>query len=326
MTPSRKLRCAVLGVGHMGQFHAEKFARLKEVELVGICDVQVKRAKQIAEQFKTSAFTHYEALFDKVDAISIAVPTKFHYALARPFLEKGIHVLLEKPIATTLREANHLISLARKNQCILHIGHIEHFNAVWEAARPFIKDPLFLEAHRLSPFKPRNIDVDVILDLMIHDIELIQRIVPSKIRSLSAMGAPILTSKTDIAEVRLQFQNGSVANLTASRVSMKSERILRIFQKEKYIHINFSTGQILICQKSKKKNPPLEQMIIQAPPQDALALEIQTFVETILYDKSRGAIAGSEGRDALALALRVQESVRRSTLPPRSRRTLDIER
>ncbi|MBI4356777.1 MAG: Gfo/Idh/MocA family oxidoreductase [Gammaproteobacteria bacterium] len=312
---SKKLRCAVIGVGHMGQFHAEKLACLQEIEFVGVCDIHAHRTKQIAKKHKTTAFADYHALLPIVDAVSIAVPTKDHYAIARPFLEKGIHVLLEKPIATTTKQADHLIKIAEKNHCILHIGHIEHFNAAWEAAKPYLTKPLFLEAHRLSPFKPRNMDVDVILDLMIHDLEMIQHLVPSTLKSIQAMGAPILTQKTDIANVRLQFHNGCVANLIASRVSMKAERILRIFQKESYVHINFSDSRILVYQKSKirKKPSPLTQTVIQIPPQDALLLEIKAFINSILHGQSRDATQGKAGKNALALALRVERMLQPPT-------------
>lgn len=302
------LKCGVIGVGYMGQFHAEKYAALANAELVGIYDVNLERAEQLAKTLQCTAFSDYYALLDQVDAVSIAVPTQYHYPVALECLNHAIHVLLEKPIATTLSQANQLIRAAKKNNRILQIGHLEHFNPVFQAAKPYINQPRFIEALRISPFKPRNTDVDVILDLMIHDLELIQYLVAAKIKHISASGACIITDKTDIANVRITFENGCVANLTASRISTKSERILRVFQQNAYLHVNFQQRKLIVHQKNKNDINVTDCPI---PEEDALSAEIKAFLQAI----SQGLqpeVSGQEGKQALSTSLKIHRLLQQS--------------
>ncbi|HLA51536.1 MAG TPA: Gfo/Idh/MocA family oxidoreductase, partial [Thermodesulfobacteriota bacterium] len=222
----KRIRVAVIGVGHLGRFHAEKYAGLPDAELVGVIDTDKKRVGEIASNLKTNAFYSYQDILskDKVDAVSIVVPTALHYRIAKDFLSQGIDCLLEKPITNTVEEADELIKEAAKRKALLQVGHLERFNAAVIAAEGIVNNPLFIECNRLSPFPNRATDVDVILDMMIHDIDIILNFVKSDIESVDAFGMPVITDKVDMANARLRFKNGCVANITASRVSKERER------------------------------------------------------------------------------------------------------
>ena len=219
----KKIRVGVVGVGYLGKFHAEKYSQMSTVDLVGVVDTNPSKAQEIANQVDASAFTRYDQLFGNVDAVSIAVPTPMHYAIGHDFLNHDVDVLIEKPMTTSIAEADELIETAEARGLILQVGHLERFNPAAVALDGIVTRPLFIEAHRLSLFKDRNMDVSVVLDLMIHDIDLILNFVQAEVESIHAAGAPVICEHVDIANVRLEFVNGCVANVTASRISAKNQ-------------------------------------------------------------------------------------------------------
>ncbi|MBW1835038.1 MAG: Gfo/Idh/MocA family oxidoreductase, partial [Deltaproteobacteria bacterium] len=242
----KKLRVGVIGTGYLGKFHAEKYAGMDEVELVGVVDIEKEKAENTAANFGISAYTNYKDLFGKVDAVSIVVPTPAHFAVSKNFLENGIDVLIEKPITTTLEEADELIGIAESKGLIIQVGHLERFNPAVVALQDFVKNPRFIESHRLSIYKERCTDVSVILDLMIHDIDIILNFVRYGIKNIHAAGIPVISKHVDIANARLEFENGCVANVTASRISTKNERKIRLFQKDAYISVDFANHEITV--------------------------------------------------------------------------------
>ncbi|MGA8178473.1 MAG: Gfo/Idh/MocA family oxidoreductase, partial [Desulfobacterales bacterium] len=246
----KKLRVGVVGVGYLGQFHAEKYARMTDVELVGIVDIDESRAQTVADKANTTAYTTHQTLFGKVDAVSIAVPTPSHFVIARDFLLNNIDILIEKPITVTIEEADELIRLAESNNLMIQVGHLERFNPAIVALKNIVKQPMFIESHRLSIFKGRCTDVSVVLDLMIHDIDLILHFVRSGISAIHASGVPVVSEHVDIANARLEFESGCVANITASRISTKNERKIRLFQRDAYVSVDFSKREITAIQQN----------------------------------------------------------------------------
>jgi len=311
----RKLRVGVIGVGYFGQFHAEKYHRLPEVELVGVADINRLRSGEIAKRFNTSAYYHYEDLYDKVDAVSIAVPTPIHYQVTKNFFRRGIDVLLEKPITTTLRQADELVEIAEKRQCVFQVGHQERFNAVIMALEGSLVDPMFIESHRLSPFLQRAAGVDVVLDLMIHDIQVILSMVDSSIQSIQAVGVPIVSPHLDIANARIEFDNGCIANVTASRVSKEKMRKIRIFQSTAYFSIDYVSQKITVLSRDGKGRKPLFPGVfaedIEIAKNDPLELEIRSFVERV-RDRTQPLVSGLDGRKALEVALRITDQIQRN--------------
>lgn len=307
-----KIRCAVIGVGYLGAFHVQKYAQLKNVELVAVCDHNGKRLEEIAQQYSVTAVSDYRDLLDKVDAVSIATPTSTHFAIAKDFLTHGVHVLLEKPICNTVEQADQLISLAKKNRAMLQIGHLERFNPALLALQHEICEPRFIETHRLTPFNTRGVDVNVILDLMIHDIDIIQSIVKSPIVSLDATGAPVLCDSVDIANARIKFASGCIANVTASRSSFKAERKMRIFQANAYISIDFHNKKYAVY----RKNPgealhsieQLQHKHAEFPQSDALLCEIEAFINAILQG-TPPVVTGEDGRAALQTAITITDMI-----------------
>lgn len=245
-----KIKVAVVGVGHLGKEHARVYTELPGVELVGVVDIQHKQAEKIAQKCNTQYFTNHREIIDKVAAVSIAVPTKFHYAIAKEFLEHGVHVMIEKPMTGTVSEARELIGISKANGLVLQAGYIERFNPAIAAIKKFSISPRFIECHRLSPFTFRSADIGVVLDLMIHDLDIILHITGSKVKKFDAVGVNVISDKEDIANVRLQFQNGCVANVTASRVSLTSMRKIRLFSQDSYISIDYQKKDALIYKKS----------------------------------------------------------------------------
>lgn len=307
------IRSAVVGVGYLGKFHADKFAALPNSNLIGVCDSDKSRCDEVASLLNTTAFYDYHELVGKVDAVSIAVPTALHYKIAKTFLEAGVHVLLEKPITDNLADAEELIELAKKHQVVFQIGHLERFNSVLVALDNVIDNPRFIESTRLAPFKPRGTDINVVLDLMIHDIDIIQRIVNSPVAEIRANGAPVLSNMIDIANARIQFENGCVANVTASRVSFKTERKLRMFQHDAYIVMDMHNKKLSIHRKGVSELFPgvpditsEEQAFEQG---DALMEEIKSFLQAI-ESKSIPAVTGEDGKNALATAIQITQIVR----------------
>ena len=304
----KKIKCAVVGVGYLGRFHAQKYKMLDNVELVGVCDLNQAATDAVAAELHVPAYVDYQALFGKVDAVSIAATTNKHYAIARDFLKQGIHVLIEKPITETVDQAEELIALAATHHAKLQVGHLERFNAARLALDPHLHKPLFIESSRLAPYNPRGTDVNVILDLMIHDIDLIQTMVNSPIIHIDAQGASVLSKSIDIANARITFENHCVANVTASRISFKTERKTRIFQENTYLSIDYQTKQFAVFQKGEGEMFPGIPDIIQQQSVfekgDALLEEIKSFIQCIEQDTTP-LVTGEEGRSALATAQKI---------------------
>lgn len=306
------LSTAVIGVGYLGRFHAEKYAKLEDSHLVAVTDIDARTAENVAGPLNTEALTDYRDLFGRVEAVSIVTPTRTHAAIAREFLERGVHVLVEKPITTTVEEADALIALAREHGCILQVGHLERFNPAMLALDEVLGEARFIETTRLAPFKLRATDVNVILDLMIHDIDIVLNMVKAEPADITANGASVLSDSTDIANARLTFDNGCVANVTASRVSLKSERKMRIFQHNAYISVDFQNRILSQHHKSGTVNedgvPNIESRENTFEESDALYSEIRSFIETI---RTGGTplVTGEDGRRALQTALKITEAL-----------------
>ena len=303
-----KIKCAVIGVGYLGRFHAQKYLLLENVELVAVCDLNADVCKAVSKELNVPACFDYRELFDKVDAVSIAATTNTHFAIARDFLRQGIHVLIEKPITETVAQAEELIALAADHHAKLQVGHLERFNSARLALDAHLEKPLFIESQRLAPFNPRGTDVNVILDLMIHDIDLIQTIVHSPIKHIDAQGAAVLSKSIDIANARITFENHCVANVTASRISFKTERKTRIFQKNTYISIDYHNKQFAIFQKGEGEMfpgiPDVTQHQSVFEKGDALLEEIKAFIHCIEHD-TIPLVTGQEGCAALATAEKI---------------------
>lgn len=308
----KTVRAAVIGVGYLGQFHAEKYATLLTADLVGVVDVDRQRAEGLAAKFGAQAFTDYREVADLVDAVSIVVPTQYHYEVAKFFLERGKHVLLEKPITVTLEEAEELIRIAAEQKAVFQVGHLERFNPVMMALDDVLKAPRFIESVRIAPFKPRGTDVNVVLDLMIHDIDIIQHMVHSPVKEIRSIGAPVFTGEEDIANARIQFENGCVANVTASRISLKSERKMRIFQEDCYIILDFQNKKLAVLRKGEGETMPgIPAIDIQErsfEQGDALKSEIQAFLDSILTGQPV-VVTGEDGKNALETALLINKQL-----------------
>lgn len=314
-TEMKKLRVGVIGTGYLGKFHAEKYADMEAAELVGVVDTNQKQAVEIAKKHGVKAFFSPEEILGKVDAVSIVVPTPLHYQVSRIFLEHDVDVLIEKPITTTLKEADSLIDLAESRGLIIQVGHLERFNPAVIALEDVLKTPMFIESHRLSIFQPRGTDVDVVLDLMIHDIDIILNLVKSEITSIQAVGIPVITKHGDIANARLEFASGCVANVTASRISLKNERKLRLFQRDAYISVDFANREItVIRQNGNAKDSVIPGTDINSrcfTKSDALLAELVSFVQSV-RNRISPEVTGKMGRDALQVALSIVEQTQLS--------------
>jgi predicted dehydrogenase len=308
----KPLRVGVVGVGYLGKFHAEKYINMKDVKLVGVVDVVAERAEKVAESFNVEAFTDHRDLLGKVDAVSVVVPTPLHFSISRLFLENNVDVLIEKPMTETLDEADTLIEIAESRDLILQVGHLERFNPAVLTLREAIDRPLFIESHRLSFYNPRGTEVDVVLDLMIHDIDIILSLVKSDIDHIHAVGVPVVTSKVDIANVRLVFENGCVANVTASRISMKNVRKIRIFQKNTYVAVDYAGRDITIIRKDGKGTSlPVPGMSMDRSTfetADSLGDELKAFVKSV-RDRQPPLVSGRDGRNALRVAREIIQQI-----------------
>jgi hypothetical protein len=319
------VRVAVIGVGYLGRFHAQKYARLTEADLVSVVDIDSRRGWEVAGELKTRALTDYRELIGKVDAVSIATPTPQHFDIAREFLSSGIHVLLEKPMTKDLEQADALIEMAERNGAILQVGHLERFNSAFTAVRPHLRDPMFIEAHRLALFNERNLEVDVILDLMIHDIDIALNIIQAPLKYIHASGIAALTALPDIASVRMEFANGAVANLSASRISIKNMRKLRIFQKDCYFSADYAQKRAYGVYREPELGedgfPQLSLEEFEIVEKDSLEEEISAFLNSVRTG-SRPEVDGEQGRRALSVALgisrRIEEQVRVKRVFPES--------
>ncbi len=306
------LKTAVIGVGYLGRFHAQKYAALPGSQLVGVVDVSDVPCRQVAAELGAEAHSDYRDLLGKVDAVSIATPTPQHYEVAAAFLEAGAHVLVEKPITTTVEDARRLIDLAARHKRVLQVGHLERFNAVILALDSILTVPRFMESHRLAPFKQRGTDVNVVLDLMIHDIDIIESIVRSPLVSIDAVGASVFSRELDIVNARLRFESGCVANTTASRVSLKTERKLRLFQDDAYMSIDLQQKILTVVRKEEEQpDGELPQVRIDErnfEQGDALKAEIESFLECV-RSGTPPVVSGEDGLRALETAIRITEQV-----------------
>lgn len=302
-----KLKVAVIGAGKLGSLHAKIYSELNDVELVGICDINKKTAKAAARECSAAYYTDYRDLLGRVDAASIAVPTSLHYKIAKAFLEAKTHLLIEKPIATTVEEADVLLALASKNNVVLSVGHVERFNSAIEAFLKLKGDIKFIECHRLGPFTSRVGDVGVVLDLMIHDIDIILWLIKDEVVSIDAVGVKILTKYEDIANARIKFKKGAVCNITASRVSNKQLRKIRIFQPNAYFSIDYIEQGAIIYKKIGKLIIPRK---INIKKQQSLKKELFSFIECIRLGREP-LVSGKEGRDALKIALDITRKIQR---------------
>jgi len=311
--PSRggsRLRAAVVGVGYLGRFHALKYAAHPDVDLVAVADVDADRCRAVATEVGAAVLADHRALRGRVDCVSVAVNTPQHFAVARDLLEAGIDVLVEKPVTTTLEEGKGLLELAVREQRVLQVGHLERFNPAVRALEGLVAHPRFIECQRLAPLGERGTDVDVVLDVMIHDIDLLLAMVASPLRSVEAVGVPVLTTSVDIANARLRFANGCIANVTASRVSAKRERKLRIFQADAYFSLDFDLRQVRLCRREPGPDgrPVLSFEQLEVPAGDALAAEIDAFVHAVRLGEPP-AVTGWDGLRALEVAHVVRECV-----------------
>ena len=302
----------VVGVGYLGQFHAEKYAKMEGVELVGVVDIDLSRAREIAKRHHTQSFVHHSDLYHKVQAVSIAVPTPSHYSIAKDFFLHGIDILLEKPIAKTLQETDELIGLAELKGLILQVGHLERFNGALVATEGMVQDPVFIESHRLGPFTGRETDVDVVIDLMIHDIDVLLCLMKAEVRKIHAIGFPILTPYADFANARIEFKNGCVANLTASRVSGEKIRRSRIFQPDGTLTIDYLAQKAFLTKKATSSGNlnPSEIVTEEIPVTkvDALESEIHSFLQSVRHRK-KARVSGRDGKEALKVSFQILEKI-----------------
>ncbi len=310
---SAPLKMAVIGVGHFGQFHAEKVANLENAQLVAVADSDSKQARKIARKRNAEAVTDFRDLFGEIDAACIVVPTRYHYEIASECLENGVHVLVEKPITDDLDSARKLVALSAERDCVLQVGHLVRFSGVVEALRHQVKRPLYIDSVRIAPFKPRGTDVNVILDLMVHDLDLILSLVDAPLISLDAAGAPVISPSEDIASARLKFANGCIANITASRISLKTERKMRIFEPDIYVTVDFDAQRIRTLRKGTGSMlpgiPKIDSKEQQYDEGDALEKEIASFVDAV-SNKRPPIVSGEDGVKALEAALQVTDSLR----------------
>jgi predicted dehydrogenase len=301
-----EIKVGVIGVGHLGSIHAKIYKESPNCQLVGVCDTNQDSLNQVCSNLKVAGYTDYQELFKKVDAVSIAVPTSLHHKIAKEFLKAGIHTLVEKPFTLSLKEADDLIKTAAKNRGLtLQVGHIERFNSAFSATLKIINTPKFIECHRLSSFPNRSLDVGVVLDIMIHDIDIVLGLVNSPLKRIDSVGVNVLTKFEDIANARLTFKNGCVANLTASRVSDDSMRKIRIFQEDTYISLDYKNAEASVYRKIglqiTKTNLPIEK-------EQPLQKELESFIACVT-NKTTPLVSGQVAREALAVALKIQKQI-----------------
>jgi predicted dehydrogenase len=307
---------AVVGVGHLGRHHARILGSIGGVELVAVVDLVRERAAAAAAPFGAGVFTDQRDVLGRVDAVTIAVPTIAHLSVARPFLERGVHVLVEKPMAASIAEADALVALAEAYGAVLAVGHSERFNPAVAAALPLVTAPRFIEVHRLSAFPERSLDVDVVFDVMIHDLDIIASVDRSDVVSVEAVGIPVLSSRIDIANARLKFASGCIANLTASRISREQVRKVRFFQPDSYISVDYASGEVEAWRLVPRPGarPAIEGGPVPVVREESLVRELTDFVAAIEGHR-RPLVSGVEGRRALALATRVAEAIGKELSP-----------
>lgn len=306
LTGSNKIRIGVIGVGHLGEYHVQKYTRMPNVELVGVVDTNRKRADEIASRYGARAFDNRYELLKMVDGVSLAAPTDNHFEIGRDCLARGVHVLVEKPITFEVEHAETLIEMAKERNLILQVGHIERFNPAVVKMQSLLSRPTFIESHRLHLFTVRGTDVDVVLDLMIHDLDIILHVIPAQIRELHAVGMTVVTGKTDIANARIIFEDGTVANLTANRISNETVRKIRIFQPDAYISVDCAKRELSVTQlenttKNAENFPHIASNKMRYPDSDPLDEQIRSFVDSIANGLDP-VVTGGDGKRALVAA------------------------
>ena len=321
-----KIKVGVVGVGHLGRHHLRVYSELPEAELVGIHDTDLDKAEKEAAEFKTRHFRELDPLLEKAEAVSLVVPTSFHFSVGQQIIKKGINLLIEKPITQTVDQAQKLIQMAQEKNLTLQVGHIERFNPAFQAIQGMSLEPKFIESHRLAPFVSRGTDVAVILDLMVHDVDLILALVKDKVKTIDAAGVSVISESEDIANARITFEKGCVANVTASRISARPMRKLRLFQKDTYISMDFLKKKTevyrLVESESVKQqgktiigNIPLDKgktISYEIPPvkqEDMLTSELKSFLQAV-KDKKRPVVSGEDGKEALRVALEIVRKIK----------------
>jgi predicted dehydrogenase len=305
------IKVGIIGIGHLGSKHLKVYDQLQpEVKIVGICDIKEERTQRLASHYHVPCLTDYRRLADQVDAVNICVPTEFHFEIARFFLENGIHTFIEKPITLNLEQADTLIHLAEKHNLKLQVGHVERFNSAFQAIKHLTPQPLFIECHRLSPFPNRSLDIGVIMDLMIHDIDIVLGLNHCAVKSFHAVGASVLTAMEDIASVRVIFENGCVCNMTASRVSDEVMRKIRIFLKDAYISLDYVKQEAFIYKKDQQR---ILKHALPIEREEPLKKELESFIHCIRHDQ-RPVVSGIEARNALELALGISQDIQEQYL------------
>lgn len=302
-----KLKIAIIGIGHLGSRHLKTCNELGgKIEVVGICDTRKEPARRLAVHYDVPFIENYTELINKIDAVNICVPTESHFKIAKFFLEHGIHTFVEKPITTTVQQADDLIEIAQKQNCKLQVGHVERFNSAFESIKRFKHKPLFIECHRLNKFPNRSLDIGVVMDLMIHDIDIILGLLQSPVVDIQAIGVNVLTPLEDIASVRITFANGCVCNLTASRISDDVMRKIRIFQENEYISLDYVKQEAFVYRKHGnqilKHSLPIEK-------KEPLKKELEHFIDCIRRDKEP-LVSGKEGKAALEIALKIAQIIK----------------
>ncbi|HTP42891.1 MAG TPA: Gfo/Idh/MocA family oxidoreductase [Nitrospiria bacterium] len=306
------LPVGVIGVGYLGQHHARLYSRMAGVRLVGVVDTDAERAATVAQEARCAVYPDLDQLLKEVKAVSVVVPTVLHHEIAIRCLEAGLDVLLEKPMTTTLEQADALIEMADRRGTVLQIGHLERFNGAVLAVEPYLTTPRFIESHRLGPFMERGTDVDVVLDLMIHDIDMVLSLVRAPVEEIRAVGVPVLSSQVDIANARIEFANGCAANVTASRVSKDKMRKIRVFQPDTYISIDYQKQDAVVYRRVMEDGQPnivFEPVRIQKD--EPLKLELESFVRAVTQ-RTMPVVSGRDGREALRVALAVVSAMEQS--------------
>lgn len=306
---SGKIRAAVIGTGYLGRFHAQKYASMPGVELVAVVDTDFQRAAAVAAETGTRALTEYKPLLGQIDCASLAVPTALHFPIARELLQAGVDVLVEKPLASSVYEGRAIVELADQKERILQVGHLERFNPALAAVRKVLTEPRFVECHRLGPFVARSADVDVVLDLMIHDLDVVLSLVGSEVTHIESVGVPVLTPHIDIANARLRFASGCIANLTASRVTFKKERKLRLFQADTYVSLDYGERHIRIARRVVENgNPRIDVEEVDLGVADPLFAEIEHFIECV-RTRQRPMVDGATALRALEVAEQIRRGM-----------------
>lgn len=313
----KKVKFAVIGAGKLGTFHTRTLAKMDQVELVGICDPDLARAQKLAWTHNCAPYTKHEDIIPQVDAIVVAAPTQFHHEIGMFALENKVHTLMEKPIAVTMQEAKDMVEMAKKTDTLLQIGHVERFNPAVVEAFKYIKDPKFISIQRLGPYDPRMSQIGVILDLMIHDIDLLMTMLDSEVESFEATGISVLSNHEDLANVRFKFKNGAVADVTASRASFERARYMRLYQKNAYISVDFMNARVKMYKKTKPLIKSMKDIDVIYPKIDKqmpITSEILHFIDCINHEKSPWP-SGERGTIALEIAIKVTEYLERYNLP-----------